>query len=323
MIEIPNLPEWLDHFVRQIPAGKVIPYGDVARLLGDVTAARYVAQYALQHEHTDDCGCHRLIRKTGEPGQYITGDEHEKIVRLRSEGVLFRGDVVNVDECRWEPEPSDYSSPLSDLLSYQDRVAGQVRESSLTRPVQFIAGVDLAYPEPGIGQAACAVLNAETLAVEFELIHRDRILFPYIPRYLAFRELPLLLSLWDKLLRTGPEPDLIFVDGNGLLHPRRAGIATCLGVELDKPTIGISKSLLIGKVPVGTEHERPVLWHDEQIATAITTERSGKPFYVSVGHQITLSEAVAWMHRAWLPRQHRLPEPIYQADRLSRVPPTG
>ncbi|MCA9041428.1 MAG: endonuclease V [Planctomycetaceae bacterium] len=318
MVEIPDLPAWLNQFLRRIPSGKVMTYGDVARLMGDVSAARYVAEYGRRHEHTSDCPCHRLVRKTGELGQYVTGDVQEKSVRLQSEGVIFADGKVDLDRSGWQPEPNGLPGPLSGLLAYQDRISEAVQECALKNNINRVAGVDLAYPEKGIGQAACVILNAETLEIENELIRREPVPFPYIPRYLAFRELPLLLSLWEELLQQGEEPDLIFVDGNGLLHPRRAGIASCLGVEINKPTIGISKSLLCGTVPEGSDQERPVLYHDQTIGMAITSHRSSKPFYVSVGHQITLSEAVRWMFRSWKQAEHRLPEPIFQADRLSR-----
>ncbi|MEZ6046339.1 MAG: MGMT family protein [Planctomycetaceae bacterium] len=87
MIEVPDLPHWLNQLLQLIPTGKVMTYGDVASLLGDFSAARYVGEYARGHEHHAECLCHRLVRKTGEPGLYYNGDEAEKVRFLKQEGV--------------------------------------------------------------------------------------------------------------------------------------------------------------------------------------------------------------------------------------------
>ncbi|QDU78354.1 Endonuclease V [Polystyrenella longa] len=318
MVELPDLAVWIRHLLRQIPMGKVMTYGQVARLMGNITAARYIGEYARRHDHTNECPCHRLVRQTGELGLYVSGETREKETRLRAEGVIFKGDHVDLKQSGWQPDGDLFNSPLTELHEYQESICRAVKTSPLTGPIKLIAGVDLAYPKKGIGQAACVILNARTLKVEHELIQRSSISFPYISGYLAFRELPLLLSIWEELVRQNIEPDLIFVDGNGQLHPRKAGIASCLGVEINKPTIGIGKSLLCGSVPKGDETERPVLFQNETIGMAITSRRSQKPYYVSVGHRLTLAEAVDWTHRAGKQKKHRLPEPIFLADRLSR-----
>ena len=117
--------------------------------------------------------------------------------------------------------------------------------------------------------------------------------FPYVPGYLGFREVPVLLAAWDALVE---KPDLVVVDGHGLAHPRRAGIATHLGVVLDVPTIGSAKTLLCGVVEgeVGPRpgDRAPVVHKGEVVAMALRTRARAAPIYVGTGHRVSLETAV-------------------------------
>jgi deoxyribonuclease V len=144
----------------------------------------------------------------------------------------------------------------------------------------------------------------------------ERVPFPYIPGLLSFREIPPLLSAW-KRLRT--RPDAIIVDGQGIAHPRRLGIASHLGLVLDVPTIGCAKSRLCG------EHEEPapergswtpLIHKDERIGAALRTRDGCNVVYVSTGHRVGLKSAISVV-LAWAPR-YRLPEPQRLADQLTR-----
>ena len=86
-IDIPDLPLQLRELLEQVPAGRVTTYGDLAEALGDVAAARWVGSYLLDHPHDGDCPCHRVVRRTGELGLFITGDEADKQRRLTADGV--------------------------------------------------------------------------------------------------------------------------------------------------------------------------------------------------------------------------------------------
>jgi len=122
--------------------------------------------------------------------------------------------------------------------------------------------------------------------------------FPYVPGYLGFREAPALVAAWDTLvLRGDPLPDLLFVDGQGRAHPRRCGVATQLGVLIDRPTIGLAKSLLCGVVDgdVGPApgDRAPVVDRGEIVAMALRTRAGATPVFVSIGHRISLDTAVS------------------------------
>ena len=133
------------------------------------------------------------------------------------------------------------------------------------------------------------------------------IIFPYIPGLLSFREAPLLLAACERLTIT---PDLILVDGQGVAHPRRIGLASHLGLWLDTPTVGCAKSLLCGRhEAVGEEPGDfvEIVDREETIGVALRTKRGVKPVYVSIGHKISLESAIDWVLKCG--RGYRLPEP--------------
>jgi deoxyribonuclease V len=116
--------------------------------------------------------------------------------------------------------------------------------------------------------------------------------FPYVPGFLSFREIPALLAALGKLRII---PDLLFCDGQGYAHPRRMGLATHLGIVLDRPTIGCAKSVLIGQHG-RLENEKgmwaPMMDGDETIGAALRTRPGVKPVYVSQGHRVSLETAI-------------------------------
>jgi deoxyribonuclease V len=130
---------------------------------------------------------------------------------------------------------------------------------------------------------------------------------PYIPGLLGWREVPVLAEAWEKL---DPKPDLVMVDGHGLAHPKGLGVACLLGLVLDVPTIGVGKSVLIGKVEGELKDEAgaraPLVWHERVIGIALRSRRGANPLYVSIGHRISLATAVKWVERCL--RGRRLPE---------------
>lgn len=136
--------------------------------------------------------------------------------------------------------------------------------------------------------------------------------FPYVPGLLAFREAPCVL---DALARLDALPDLLVVDGHGVSHPRGLGIASHLGVLLDRPAIGVAKSILVG-APEGEPGDAPgswvpLRWQGRTVGAVLRTRARVSPVYVSVGHRVTLEGAVRQVC-AMLGRT-RLPEPTRQA----------
>lgn len=190
----------------------------------------------------------------------------------------------------------------------QLKLSGKVRRTSTISDVRMIAGIDVSASRfSKKGRAAAVVADYPSLKVLEVSCAEGEINFQYIPGLLSFREAPLIQAAWDKLqLR----PDLVLIDGQGIAHPRRFGLASHVGILLDIPTIGCAKSKLIGRhapVPEKASSRVPLIDSGELIGAAIRTRQSAKPLYISIGHRINLDDAVSWVLRCC--RGYRLPEP--------------
>lgn len=155
--------------------------------------------------------------------------------------------------------------------------------------------------------AAIAVLNENMELVEEKYAIKPA-KFPYIPNFRAYRELPVILAAYDKLEEP---PDIIFIEAHGISHPRGLGLASHLGVSINKPVIGIAKQIL-----VGTEKGDDVLLNGKAIAKKLVTKQGSKPFYVSPGNLISLSSAVEIVKKC-IREPHKLPEPLVQARKIA------
>ncbi len=174
--------------------------------------------------------------------------------------------------------------------------------------MQYVAGVDISAPDDqGWVRGAIVVLRWPELTLAEVRIGRAQPPVPYIPGYLAFSEVP---AAEDALKRLEITPDVILVDGQGMAHPRRFGVACHLGLTSGVPTIGCAKSRLTGRWE-GLGDERgasaPLVDRGEVIGAAVRTRTSVSPVYVSVGHRIDLETAIAVTLGCC--RKHRLPEP--------------
>jgi len=203
-----------------------------------------------------------------------------------------------------------------EAIALQRQLAARVRHETVAGPVNTVGGVDCAFTAGGRQIIAAAVLMD---AATFEVIARayavESVRMPYVPGLLSFREAPAELAAIGQWPR---RPDLLLVDGGGVAHPRRLGIASHLGLWLDLPTIGVAKSRLCGAHrSVGCRRRCRVRLLDDGdvIGAVVRTRDDVRPVYVSVGHRITLDEAVAWTLRT--ARRYRLPEPIRAADRMA------
>ena len=182
-----------------------------------------------------------------------------------------------------------------------------IREGTIERP-RFIAGVDVAAGRfLREGCAAVVVLSYPEIDIVEVSTSTGRLTVPYIPGLLSFREIPLIMQAIGKL---ATKPDPFLVDGQGIAHPRRLGIASHLGLLLDKPIIGCAKSKMVGQhEPVGTERGKRVLLTDkgEIVGSVVRTKTGVKPLYVSIGNYVNLDSSVDWVLK--LSGRYRLPEP--------------
>jgi deoxyribonuclease V len=198
------------------------------------------------------------------------------------------------------------------------QVQQSLRHRVVTRcevgPVRTVAGVDISTAGQR-AHAAIVVLRFPELQ-PLEAAEADLPLtFPYVPGLLAFREGPAILTA---LLGLKVEPDLFIFDGQGLAHPRRMGIATHIGVVMDKPSIGCAKSLLCGDhgdVGPSKGDLSEIRHQGEVVGAALRTREGVRPVYVSIGHKVDLHTAVDYVLRCTA--GYRLPEPIRWAHRVA------
>lgn len=201
-------------------------------------------------------------------------------------------------------------------IAIQKELSGHVLREGKLDDVRFVAGVDISVPRIGkVARGAIVVLSYPELELVEVQITEQEIDFPYIPGLLSFREAPVILSACEKLSTT---PDLVLVDGQGIAHPRRLGIASHLGLLWDKPTIGCAKSRLCGEhAPVGTERGDSAKLVDgtEIIGAVLRTRTNVNPLFISIGHKINLKTAVQWVLNC--SGDYRLPEPTRLAHQAA------
>ena len=205
-------------------------------------------------------------------------------------------------------ELHDWQVTRDQAKSIQSRLATLVSKHNEINSLQFIAGVDISSPNGrGIATGAVVVMRYPQLSISEIKIAEQKINFPYIPGLLSFREAPLILAACKKLALL---PDLFLVDGQGMAHPKRLGLASHLGVLLDVPTIGCAKSRLCGvHEPVKETWGSFAELKDstEVIGAVLRTKEGVKPIYVSIGHKIDLDTAILRVLECC--RGYRVPEP--------------
>ena len=187
-----------------------------------------------------------------------------------------------------------------------------ISEDRLPRKIRCVAGVDVAYAR-GVSVGAVAVLDSSSLSLIESQVAYCETRFPYVPTLLSFREIPPVF-LAIKKLKT--QPDVFLIDGQGIAHPFRFGFASHLGLVVDKPTVGVAKSLLCGEVGrFNAEGWAPIKDKGGVIGAAVKMFSGEKPVYVSVGHKVSLRRAITIVKH--FARERRIPEPIQMAHRIA------
>ena len=227
------------------------------------------------------------------------------------------------------PQPVSYSSlipadwlypeSLKAAARTQQQLAKRVIISDQLSIITTIGGMDVSnnlYDPRQMVYATIVILEAQQLTLsdtQNAALHQP---FPYISGFLGFREAPALIKAVDKLTQL---PDIILIDGHGISHPRGLGIASHIGVLLDRPTIGVAKTILVGE-PEGilaTEagSQVPLTWKNRKIGTVLRTKKNCNPLLVSPGHKISHETAVQLVIQYC--RGYRLPEPTRLAHKMS------
>lgn len=198
---------------------------------------------------------------------------------------------------------------VEEAIKLQQNMAKDVVKHDVMnqQKMKHICGVDISYR--GNKAFSCAVVvERKSLAVVESVYAESTVEDPYIPGLLFLRESEPILEVLDKL----HDYDLLMVDGHGLLHPRMFGIACHIGVKIDKPTIGVGKSLLCGTV-IQKNNSRIVMLDGKKQGVVLKT--NSRPIYVSIGHKISLGTASKIVKEVM---RYRIPEPLRLADINSR-----
>lgn len=213
--------------------------------------------------------------------------------------------------------PHSWDLSPTEAVAVQKALRHQlILQNQLPDTVQRVAGIDVGFEGRGaITRAAVAVLDYPSLALVESRIARRPTQFPYVPGLLSFREVPAIL---DALSLLEQPPDLMLIDGQGIAHPRRFGIASHLGVITRIPAIGVGKTRLVGThgpVPEIRGLWTPLMDAGEVIGAVLRTRVRVSPLYISAGHRIGLESAVDWVMRCTT--RFRLPETTRYAHRLA------
>lgn len=277
-----------------------------------------------QNEQPEIYPCYKVVHSDGQVGEYSgSGGQLEKIRKLQAEGIeIENGHIKNLAKYLFKDFKS--TKPLQRLRELQKELSAKISLEPENKEKEYktAGGVDVSYQGPFHGVAAYAQFDLKNKQLLDTETIRERVTFPYIPTYLAFRELPLFVALLQRVQETSRMAEVVLVDGNGILHPRHAGIASHLGVLLNISTIGVTKSLLCGEVNLNNMKPgeiRYVWLNGQKVGAAIKPSEHADPIFISPGNKMDLKTAIKiTMSVTSSNPNHKLPEPIRLAHMLSK-----
>lgn len=201
-----------------------------------------------------------------------------------------------------------YNIDLHKLEMEQEKIAKSI---SLKDSIDFnladrIAGCDTVSIDNKI-IAVIIILDNNLQILEQQYVIK-KAEFPYLPGFRAYRELPAMTECFDKLQE---QPDVLFIEGHGIAHPRKCGIAAHFGIIIQKPTIGIAKNLLVGEAKDGE-----IIINGKACGFKLQTKEGSKPIYASPGNMISLKTALE-LTKKFTVKPHKLPEPLVQARKFA------
>ncbi|RLI91021.1 MAG: deoxyribonuclease V [Candidatus Altiarchaeales archaeon] len=205
---------------------------------------------------------------------------------------------------------------LEKLAEVQEMLRKKVvLADTLPNEIKYVAGVDQSFPNEKEVISAIVLLRFPELSLKAKSFSRVKVNFPYIPGFLAFRELPAILKAWKNLSK---KPDVLLVDGHGIAHPRGLGIASHLGVLIKRPTIGVAKRLLVGKYKAVREEmlASEIIYQGKLVGYALKSKPNCKEIFISPGNMISAERALEITKKCIA--KHKLPEPLRLAHRLSK-----
>lgn len=203
-----------------------------------------------------------------------------------------------------------------EFIKLQENIAKNIILADRFDKIELIGGVDVAFGKR-YAYGAFVVLSFPGLKLIERAFSRVRITLPYVPGFLSFREEPAVIAAYNKLKN---KPDMILFDGQGIAHPRKAGLACAFGITLDKPTIGCAKSRLIGEYTDPDKYRgsaSPLFFNEQVIGYVLRTKDNTKPIFVSPGHKVSLATAQQIALACCI--KYRIPEPLRFAHTFSKL----
>ncbi|NGP88064.1 deoxyribonuclease V [Fodinibius halophilus] len=202
----------------------------------------------------------------------------------------------------------------SEAKELQQELKEKISLQGLVTAPQFVAGADISFDRGSeLMHAAIVVLQLPALSPVARSLVTDETTFPYIPGLLAFREIPVLIKAWGQLQQ---KPDVLILDGHGTAHPRRMGIATHFGIEVDWPTIGCAKNILTGshdKLGLEKGEYVDLKEGEERIGMVLRSRTNVNPIYISPGHKVSFDDTYDTVMKSL--NKYKLPETTRQAHR--------
>lgn len=209
-------------------------------------------------------------------------------------------------------EASDYYITPKEAVQKQNKLQTKIKIEPLRKEVKTVAGADISFNRgSNVLYAGFVVLRLPDLKVIARSLARKEVHFPYIPGLLAFREVPALIKAWNQL---PAKPDVVIVDGHGIAHPRRLGIATHFGVLTDQPAIGCAKNLLTGKygeLDTSQGSHQFLFEGEEKIGMAYRSRANVNPVFISPGHYVSFDDTRTIIQQCLT--GYKLPETTRQA----------
>lgn len=271
-----DLYDYFYYLVKQIPEGMVSTYGDLANALGDRFASRAAGEMLFQAPQSEEIPIHRVVFADGSVGNSAhLVERRQRISMLQEEGVRVQGErVLEFDDVRFDRFRTDM--PLEKIRKEQVELQKYIEEDGFDNNVT-LAAFDVSYSSRRsygvmVEQKKSGFRISTTIGIAR---------FPYISGYLAYREFPVIRKLFH------PGNQMLLIDGNGTLHPRRMGLATFSGILLDSPSIGVAKS----KTGLARGEE------DLIINNRIEGHQLSNKVIVSPGNRISLNGAMDFYRR--------------------------
>jgi len=291
-----DLYKVLEDLINSIPRGRVTTF----KILSEALGSKYAIKFILQNYKKLNCPWWRVVNEDGS----LKDGLQEKL--LSEEGIEIKYNrIIDIDKYLFK-DFKIKEKPLEKLREMQIELSKKIILEDGFEKIETIGGVDIGYKNDR-AKVVYVILD-KNLNIKNKYIFIEKVEFPYIPTFLAFREGEPIIKTFDRIKE---KIDILFVNGVGIAHPVRMGLASWIGVKLDIPTIGITKSLLYGKII-----EDKIIDERTNDLLGYVIRKFGRKVYVSPGNKVSLETSKNLSEKLWI--RGKYPEPIRVADELSK-----